>query len=77
MRRIVLTHTTYPDGEIEEYQYDALDRRTIVINRLGRTSRVVYDGVGNVVSEIDALNNTTMHLHDENGNVIATTNARN
>ena len=57
------------------FEYDALDRRVVVID--GRNNRTVsaYDAKGNLVSTTDAVGAVTAYGYDSMGQTIAVTNA--
>lgn len=68
-----LTRKDFDLGRYEAYQYDNLDRLTLVTDALGNESRkVVRDDLGKTVTEYDALGRQTVTRFDGLGRPIVT-----
>ena len=59
------------DGVVTtRYEYDALGRRTFVVEDDLEVTRTVYDGLGRVVESVDHLGNRTTIEYDRNSNPV-------
>ncbi|MEJ2285993.1 MAG: RHS repeat-associated core domain-containing protein, partial [Desulfobacterales bacterium] len=71
-----LASTTDPELNVTEYQYDAFNRLTDVIQTMGTRGDVVtsydYDIHGNLSSVTDAENHQTIYEYDDMGRVVTT-----
>src|SRR5262249_16761172 len=55
------------DGNGYQYQYDALNRKTVTIDQLGNRATMTYDLLGHMTSKKDPNGNTTFGVCDALG----------
>ncbi|MFT3856662.1 MAG: Ig-like domain-containing protein [Aquabacterium sp.] len=59
-----LLATTDAEGRVTRYAYDALNRRTQLIDALDKVTTSTYDKVGNLLTVTDPLQRTTTYAYD-------------
>jgi YD repeat-containing protein len=55
---------TDPRNNLTQYEYDALNRKTVTIDALSKATATSYDAAGNVTSVKDADNNVTQYSYN-------------
>lgn len=60
----------YADGE-ERFEYNKLNQKTLVIDKLGNKTQLAYDGKGNLTRVIDALGNKTEIQYNDDSQLVS------
>ena len=68
--------TTDPNGDVAEYEYDALDRLWKAIDAENNTTTHLYDAAGRPWKVIDANNNSVVYTYNAAGSVDTLTDAK-
>ncbi|MBI3661256.1 hypothetical protein HY230_12400 [Candidatus Acetothermia bacterium] len=67
-----VTSITGPTGSTTRFEYDEKGNLTKIIDALGNSTQMTYDGRGQLLTRTDASGNTTRFVYDTKGNLIQT-----
>lgn len=70
-----LISETDRNGNVTQYEYDALNRLARTIYADGGEAQMVYDALGQLIEEIDTLGNKTLYTYDGTGRQTSMTDA--